>query len=42
MTGYVTERWYRAPEIILNWMKYDSKGMSIAYLVYSLIVYIAS
>lgn len=26
MTGYVTTRWYRAPEIILSWMKYDSKG----------------
>ncbi|XP_065909386.1 mitogen-activated protein kinase 14-like [Dysidea avara] len=25
MTGYVTTRWYRAPEIILSWMKYDSK-----------------
>lgn len=25
MTGYVVCRWYRAPEIILNWMHYDSK-----------------
>nr|XP_058968114.1 mitogen-activated protein kinase 14-like [Pocillopora verrucosa] len=23
MTGYVTTRWYRAPEIMLNWMHYD-------------------
>ncbi|KAK6174816.1 hypothetical protein SNE40_013391 [Patella caerulea] len=23
MTGYVATRWYRAPEIMLNWMKYD-------------------
>lgn len=39
MTGYVTTRWYRAPEIILSWMKYDSKGMycqvllSMQYLI---------
>lgn len=24
MTGYVVCRWYRAPEIILNWMHYDN------------------
>ncbi|PAA69332.1 hypothetical protein BOX15_Mlig000451g2 [Macrostomum lignano] len=23
MTGYVATRWYRAPEIMLQWMKYD-------------------
>ncbi|THD24117.1 Mitogen-activated protein kinase [Fasciola hepatica] len=23
MTGYVTTRWYRAPEIMLNWMHYN-------------------
>ena len=23
MTGYVATRWYRAPEIMLNWMRYD-------------------
>ncbi|XP_014785742.1 uncharacterized protein LOC106880370 [Octopus bimaculoides] len=23
MTGYVQTRWYRAPEVILNWMKYN-------------------
>ncbi|XP_024593367.1 mitogen-activated protein kinase 11, partial [Neophocaena asiaeorientalis asiaeorientalis] len=23
MTGYVATRWYRAPEIMLNWMHYD-------------------
>lgn len=27
MTGYVATRWYRAPEIMLNWMKYTSKGI---------------
>ena len=26
MTGYVTVRWYRAPEIMLNWMHYDNAG----------------
>ncbi|CAJ0924923.1 unnamed protein product [Ranitomeya imitator] len=25
MTGYVVTRWYRAPEIILNWMHYSQK-----------------
>ncbi|KAK7102068.1 mitogen-activated protein kinase 14-like [Littorina saxatilis] len=24
MTGYVATRWYRAPEIMLNWMKYNN------------------
>jgi len=24
MTGYVATRWYRAPEIMLNWMHYNS------------------
>ena len=27
MTGYVTTRWYRAPEIMLNWMHYDQTGL---------------
>jgi p38 MAP kinase len=26
MTGYVATRWYRAPEIMLNWMKYSNKA----------------
>ena len=26
MTGYVTTRYWRAPEIMLNWMHYDQKG----------------
>jgi len=26
MTGYVATRWYRAPEIMLNWMHYTDKG----------------
>lgn len=25
MTGYVATRWYRAPEIMLNWMAYNEK-----------------
>lgn len=25
MTGYVATRWYRAPEIMLNWMQYNDK-----------------
>lgn len=34
MTGYVATRWYRAPEIMLNWMHYNQTG-----LVYILIYY---
>lgn len=26
MTGYVATRWYRAPEIMLNWMHYHQTG----------------
>lgn len=26
MTGYVMTRWYRAPEVILNWMHYTQTG----------------
>ncbi|CAG0888505.1 unnamed protein product [Cyprideis torosa] len=26
MTGYVATRWYRAPEIMLNWMHYNHRG----------------
>jgi p38 MAP kinase len=26
MTGYVSTRYYRAPEIMLTWQKYDSAG----------------
>lgn len=28
MTGYVATRWYRAPEIMLNWMHYHQTGKS--------------
>lgn len=28
MTGYVVTRWYRAPEVILNWMHYTQTGES--------------
>lgn len=27
MTGYVATRWYRAPEIMLNWMHYNQTGI---------------
>jgi p38 MAP kinase len=27
MTGYVSTRYYRAPEIMLTWQKYDMAGM---------------
>lgn len=29
MTGYVVTRWYRAPEVILNWMHYTQTGKPI-------------
>lgn len=28
MTGYVATRWYRAPEIMLNWMHYNQTGIA--------------
>lgn len=28
MTGYVATRWYRAPEIMLNWMHYNQTGQN--------------
>ena len=46
MTGYVATRWYRAPEIMLNWMHYNQTGFfyvemsllySFCYSKYSLI-----
>uniref|UniRef100_A0A8C8ZZL2 mitogen-activated protein kinase n=1 Tax=Prolemur simus TaxID=1328070 RepID=A0A8C8ZZL2_PROSS len=30
MTGYVATRWYRAPEIMLNWMHYNQTGPWLA------------
>ena len=30
MTGYVATRWYRAPEIMLNWMHYNQTGKWLA------------
>lgn len=43
MTGYVTTRWYRAPEIILSWMKYDSKGTTyLKVMKFNDLVHIAS
>lgn len=32
MTGYVVTRWYRAPEIIFNWMHYSQTGKNITFL----------
>lgn len=32
MTGYVATRWYRAPEIMLNWMHYNQTGWRIIWL----------
>ncbi|KAJ6659862.1 hypothetical protein lerEdw1_018318 [Lerista edwardsae] len=29
MTGYVVTRWYRAPEVILNWMHYNQTALSV-------------
>lgn len=29
MTGYVATRWYRAPEIMLNWMHYNQTGDAV-------------
>lgn len=29
MTGYVATRWYRAPEIMLNWMHYNMTGTDL-------------
>jgi len=36
MTGYVATRWYRAPEIMLNWMQYNSKGKILNHIQSSL------
>lgn len=32
MTGYVVTRWYRAPEVILNWMHYNQTGKITFFL----------
>lgn len=32
MTGYVATRWYRAPEIMLNWMHYNQTGLDKTYV----------
>ena len=38
MTGYVATRWYRAPEIMLNWMHYNQTGYcTLLYPRYGLI-----
>lgn len=35
MTGYVVTRWYRAPEVILNWMHYTQTGKTIVAVTHS-------
>lgn len=35
MTGYVVTRWYRAPEVILNWMHYTQTGKRTVAVTYS-------
>lgn len=35
MTGYVVTRWYRAPEVILNWMHYTQTGKTIVAIPHS-------
>ena len=30
MTGYVATRYWRAPEIMLNWQHYETKGEPVA------------
>lgn len=34
MTGYVATRWYRAPEIMLNWMHYNQTGRSNKFCLF--------
>lgn len=36
MTGYVATRWYRAPEIMLNWMHYNQTGIFLLTFPYRL------
>ena len=31
MTGYVATRWYRAPEIMLNWMHYSQAATTLNF-----------
>src|SRR6187551_4110927 len=38
MTGYVSTRYYRAPEIMLTWQKYDVAGIYY-FLCYVLLKY---
>ena len=39
MTGYVTTRYWRAPEILLQWMHYSEKGETIGLLLLLLTIY---
>ena len=32
MTGYVATRWYRAPEVMLNWMHYSKTSKFYNFL----------
>lgn len=38
MTGYVVTRWYRAPEVILNWMHYNQTGEQPCPACHSLVM----
>lgn len=46
MTGYVVTRWYRAPEVILNWMHYNQTGkktlIALFKLVYNTLIKLGS
>lgn len=39
MTGYVATRWYRAPEIMLNWMHYNQTGIFFFYFFNLFLIY---
>jgi hypothetical protein len=36
MTGYVSTRYYRAPEIMLTWQKYDVAGEHLPHSLFAL------
>lgn len=41
MTGYVVTRWYRAPEVILNWMHYTQTGKTIVAVFTSVLAMVS-
>ncbi len=40
MTGYVATRWYRAPEVMLNWMHYNVTSKTIVFCVENFFLYL--